>query len=183
MQSCGFCHRKERGAVLQLDGNNSYVDCGDNWMFNITGSITVSAWIKVNRFGENYDTIISRGGSSWRLLRHGGENSVEFASSGLTNNYWGSVYGHSNINDGQWHHITGVYDGKEIPLYVDGTLDVSEEATGYITLDDAPVFIGSDQYYDNRNWNGLIDHVRVYSYALSVEEISELYQSESTKTK
>ncbi|MHC5185166.1 MAG: LamG-like jellyroll fold domain-containing protein, partial [Planctomycetota bacterium] len=171
----------ERGAVLRLDGNEGYVDCGDSWMFDITGSMTVSAWIKVKEFGSSREAIISKGDGSWRLARYGDENSIEFACSGVSNNDYGYIGGDENINDSQWHHIAGVYDGKEISLYIDGMLDISEQATGYISSDQLPVLIGAAPDFYDRNWNGLIDDVRIYSRALTAEEISELYQSESVK--
>jgi WD40 repeat protein/serine/threonine protein kinase len=167
----------ERGKVLSLDGTDGYVDCGNNWAFNITGSLTVSAWIKVNQFDGDYNAIISKGEGAWRLLRHGSTDHIQFAASGISNNVWGYIAGTVNVYDGQWHHLVGVYDGKAISMYIDGTLNVSEEATGHILMDDTPVFIGADDI-EERHWNGLIDSVRVYSYALSAERISEIYRDQ-----
>jgi len=43
-----------RRKVLALDGNGSYVDCGNDWRFDISGAITVSAWVKVGKYdGSN----------------------------------------------------------------------------------------------------------------------------------
>jgi WD40 repeat protein len=170
-------HDPERGNVLSLDGTDGYVDCGNDWMFNITGSLTVSAWIKVNQFDGDYNAVISKGEGSWRLLRDAGSDHMQFAASGISNNVWGYIGGTVNINDGQWHHLVGVYDGKKISLYTDGELDVSEEAMGHISLNEIPVFIGADDI-EERHWNGLIDNVRVYSYALSAERISEMYNDQ-----
>jgi hypothetical protein len=80
-----------------------------------------------------------------------------------------------DVNDGKWHHVTGVYNGKEIFLYVDGILDNSEQASGIIETNDFAVTIGQNVEHPARCWNGLIDDVRIYSYALTEAEVKEVY--------
>jgi hypothetical protein len=60
-------------------------------------------------------------------------------------------------------------------LYVDGELDNSAEATGRINTNSWKVLIGENAERKGRFWNGLIDDVRIYSYALSEAEIKALY--------
>ncbi len=80
-----------------------------------------------------------------------------------------------NVNDGMWHHVAGVYDGWRIALFVDGQLDASCEASGQMQVNDYPVVIGDNAEKRGRQWNGLIDDVRIYSYALSPDEITALH--------
>jgi len=42
-----------------------------------------------------------------------------------------------------------------------------------------PVFIGENSEETNREWDGRLDDVRLYSYALSAAEIRTLYESSS----
>jgi beta-galactosidase len=83
--------------------------------------------------------------------------------------------GKRGVNDGKWHHIVGVYDGNKIYLYVDGEIDVSTTTTGSIDRNGREVLIGENAERPGRFWNGLIDDVRIYSYALSEAEIKALY--------
>ncbi len=168
------------GRALVFDGNEAYVKLGNHPKFNITGQITVSAWIKVNAFDNNYQTIISKGDTSWRLQRNAGTETLEFGCMGLpvpNNPVWGGIYGKIGVNDGQWHHAAGTYDGKKISLYVDGALDVSVDVIGSIKTNDYEVHIGENSEEPGRFWNGLIDDVRVYSYALSADEIEAMASS------
>lgn len=87
----------------------------------------------------------------------------------------GSIFGKVDVNDGKWHHVVGVYEGDEICLYVDGTLDNSERASGLIETNDFAVMIGENAEKMVRGWNGLIDDVRIYSYALTEDEVKEVY--------
>ncbi|MHC4569967.1 MAG: LamG domain-containing protein [Planctomycetota bacterium] len=105
---------------------------------------------------------------------------LEFGCMGLpvpNNPVWGGIYGKVNVNDGQWHHAAGTYDGSRISLYVDGALDVSADVTGTIRSNDYDVHIGQNAEKPGRFWNGLIDDVRVYNYALSANEIAGMFSS------
>jgi len=163
--------------ALAFDGDGDYVDLGKDPAFNITQQITVSAWIKINAFDKKWQTIIAKGNSAWRLHRHQGNNALQFACSGLVvpGNKWGSINGTMDVNDGRWHHAAGTYDGSQICLYVDGKLDVSSTASGTIKINDHPVYIGENSERPDRFWNGLIDDVRLYSYALTADEVAAIY--------
>ncbi len=167
------------GGALAFDGDGDYVDIGKDPELDIKNQITVSAWIKVNAFDRNWQAIVAKGDRAWRLQRNVGENTLEFACSGLVvpGTDWGQIFGKTNVNDGHWHHVAGVYDQEKIYLYIDGSLDASAEAPGNIRVNDQPVYIGENSQTPNRFWNGLIDDVRIYSYALSPEEISEIAQN------
>jgi hypothetical protein len=164
------------GGALQLDGDGDYIDFGTNLIPDITGQITVTAWIKVNEFNYDYTAIITKGDSAWRLQRDQATDHLEFACTGLDvpNMQWSNVLGNINVNDGQWHHAAGVYDGEMLYLYVDGKLDASSKAAGTINTNDYPVYIGENAEQTGRFWNGLIDDVRIYNYALSEDKIKAL---------
>jgi hypothetical protein len=72
--------------------------------------------------------------------------------------------------------VAGTYDGAYVRLYVDGVEDpagpVAYDA-GLIT-NDFKVCIGGNSEKPERCWNGLIDDVRIYNYALSQQEVSAL---------
>jgi len=167
------------GGALAFDGDGDYVDIGKDPNFDITNQITVSAWIKVGAFDREWQTIVAKGDRAWRLQRNWGESTLEFACSGLVvpGTDWGQIYGSTDVNDGHWHHVAGVYDQEKLYLYIDGNLDASAEAPGTIRVNDEPVYIGENSQTPNRFWNGLIDDVRIYNYALSTEEISAIAQS------
>jgi tetratricopeptide (TPR) repeat protein len=166
------------GGALELDGDGDYVNLGKSPDFDLAEQITIAVWIKVNRFDKEWQAVIAKGDSAWRMQRVEQTNSLEFACSGLQvpGSAWGSIYGKTNVNDGQWHQATGVYDGKKLSLYIDGKLDVSVNAPGKINFNDYPVYIGENAEQTGRFWNGLIDDVRIYNYALGEGEIKSILQ-------
>ena len=62
-------------------------------------------------------------------------------------------------------------------LYVDGVEDTGSPVaySGSIDTNVWEVMIGTNSEYRAWAWNGLIDDVRIYSYALSEAEVKELY--------
>lgn len=167
------------GGALKFDGDGDYVDIGKDAKFNIASQITVAAWIKVDAFDREWQTIISKGDSSWRLQRNWDKGTLEFGCTGLVvpGNRWGGIYGKTDVNDGQWHHAAGVYDGQKLSLYVDGSLDVSVDVKGSVSINDYPVLIGENAEKPQRFWNGLIDDVRVYNYGLNAGEVAEIFKA------
>ena len=171
------------GGAIKFDGDGDYVDIGKDAKFNIANQITVAAWIKVDAFDREWQTIISKGDSSWRLQRNWNKGTLEFACTGLVvrSNRWGGIYGKTDVNDGQWHHAAGVYDGQNLNLYVDGRLEVLVEVKGSININDHPVLIGENSEKPNRFWHGLIDDVRVYSYGLNADEVAAIVKAAARK--
>jgi hypothetical protein len=156
------------------------VDCGSDVAFDITGPITVAAWINVSVFDTGHQTVVAKGDSTWKLHRDYGNNTIRFDCAGLRvlGNGWSALPGSKNVNDARWHHLVAVYDGTKMYLYMDGELDVSTSAAGSIETNDMPVFIGANSKASGRGWKGLIDDVRIYNYALSEAEVKALYSNQ-----
>jgi len=78
-----------------------------------------------------------------------------------------------------WQHLAATYDGQEIKLYVDGVLEASLPVAGLIIgANDAALGIGA-QDDGLRPFEGAIDQVHIYNYALSAAEIEDLVALES----
>jgi hypothetical protein len=176
----------ERGHVLELDGLGDYVECAVDTRFNLVHELTVSAWIKVNVFDKSWQFIL--GGAGCSLARSQMTDQLNFGVRGpymYKSNWLSALMGSKPVDDGQWHHITGVYDGTMMYQYVDGDLDDVAPATGQITTGDKPSFIGGYPTTNagrSRDWNGWIDDVRIYNYALSAAEVEALYAGQGPRT-
>jgi TolA-binding protein len=191
MDSCGNNHgtlhgdpvftisRSGFGSALELNGSD-YILINNESIFDITDEITVAAWIKLNRFEKQWQSIIMKGDSAWRLMRESDKSSLAFHLNGITsdnNEKYGNVgvEGKVNVEDGQWHHAAGVYDGKKVYLYIDGKLDRSVDASGLIAVNDFKVSIGENLEKNGRFFTGLIDDVAIFDNSLSEEEVKHLY--------
>ncbi len=165
------------GGALEFDGNGDRVEIGDESAFDVTNAITIAAWIKVNTFNQRWQGLVTKGDSAWRLQRTAEEDTLAFHCDGIRSadpDWPMGIAGRKNINDGQWHHVVGVYDGAMASLYIDGTLDNSSPASGSIRTNDFAVVIGGNSEMSNRAWNGLIDEVCVFACALSDSDAKAL---------
>lgn len=171
--SAAFIVDADRGNVLSLAGDGDYVDCGNDPRFDITNSITVAAWIKVDAFNKSFQAVITKGDETWKLTRSAQTNSLAFCCN-LSGVGAMSANGAVNVNDGQWHHVAGVYDGSKVELYVDSALDISVSASGSINTNTSSVMIGQNAGWPGRWWIGLVDDVRVYDNALKAAEIADV---------
>ena len=161
-----------RGAG-NFDGSNHYVRVPANFGFNtIHGPSTIELWFKANSLTGN-KRIFSDNCMEWGI-HHSGTNIYGTA-------YWGVSGG--TISNNQWYHAVVVHEhptgltNTEIKFYING--DLKGESMGTITTQngytDSPYWIGSDECYADRNFNGVIDEVRIYNRALTTAEIQKYY--------
>ena len=166
----------EVGQAFSFDGT-SYVSIPDSPSLDVfVSSITIEVWIKADQFNNspNWNGIVTKGNSSWRLALYGTSSVVGFSTTGLSNQ---DMAGNKNINDGQWHHVAAVYDGTNKYIYVDGVLDASVTATGTIAQNSYPVCIGENAEAAGHRWNGMIDEASIYNRALTASEIQADYEA------
>jgi hypothetical protein len=169
------------GSVL-LDGLGDYIDIQDSghatnttWA-DLTDEVTVTAWIKVNKFDKDWQAIVCKGNRSYRLQRNWDTNGLIFAfdiqdPSDPEISYDVIAWGQMNVNDGKWHHVAGTYDAEEIRLYIDGVLDSSSEAFEFEMMEvTAHLAIGENLEYST-SFNGRIDEVRIYEIGLPADRI------------
>jgi tetratricopeptide (TPR) repeat protein len=157
------------GGALEFSGKGDYVKIANESAFNITSQITVAAWVNITSVPQEWTGIVTKGDTAWRLSTSFASNVFHFALSREA-----YLNGTTTVGSGQWHHVACVYDGSKMSIYVDGKLDVSQPRSGPIATNNFPVCIGENIELTGRYWNGLIDDVRIYTYALSENEIAAL---------
>ncbi len=88
----------------------------------------------------------------------------------------------TSINNGQWHHIVGVWSGNTtMTTYLDGVNRGS--STGVpLSIGSNESAIGANKTSNRFYFNGSIDDVRIYNRALSATEIATLYANRPIAT-
>lgn len=172
------------GQGLLFDGTNDYVTVTDPTFFDGGNRITVGGWAKTTSLSaERYIVTKSTcsGGTDQGIFELGGG----FTSAGYPEFtlYKGGgkpdyehIVGTTRIDDGMWHHVAGTYDGAYVRLYVDG-VESASVATTSLTF---PATQSSNLEIGSCNggtylWDGSLDDIRVYTRALSGDEIRRLY--------
>jgi hypothetical protein len=161
------------GAIsATFDGVDDYVAIPSEATFDLTGAMTVAAWIKVDVFDAPEQAIVCKGDTAWRLQRDAATNGVAFTCRGLTTNRIAST---TSVNDSKWHHVVGVYTGSQLRIYIDGVLNNSVGTFGFTSTNNFAVEIGRNAEIAGREFDGAIYDVRVYNRALTATDVSTLY--------
>jgi hypothetical protein len=168
-----------RGQVASFDGINDYVNCSNDVSLNITGKITLAAWVKTNDCGDsNFNPYIAKGDHAY-ILQHRAVNDLEIAIYSAGAWYFANTPVDRSFN-GVWHHLAGTYNGSQLKLYIDGELKDTTDYVGSIAIETANVNLGRSSEsggsppFASRLYNGALDDVRIYSRALSQEQVAWL---------
>jgi len=179
------------GGALDFDGSNDYVDCGNFSEFDGASAFSISFWVRADSLPFPAGLSGHRG-----ILRRGSLESGDGGLRGLRVPWifgpaqWSSVVMHfdtvtggscdgvaitPDLTQGKWHHVVMTWDGTTVVPYRDAVAGIADTTIGHaLAASDTNLEIGRipSPYV---SWDGQIDDVRIYTRALSLEEIRELY--------
>ena len=162
------------GKALTFDGKDGLLEITGYKGVAGTQPRTVAAWIKTK-------------GSRGEIVAWGADDFGKMWTFGFVRGHvgvtpsGGYLYINQRINDDQWHHVAAVVEQGDPPnlhdsvkLYVDGEPAAIHDIG---LLDLWPIDTGGEtDVRIGRRFNGLIDEVRIYDRALSVEEMNALFR-------
>ena len=160
------------GRALTFDGSGDWVTVPDDPTLDLTTAFTLEAWVyptgtstvarpiagKERSQNPAYYLNAATAGvqNPSANVRAGGNNLTVTAGSALALN--------------TWSHVAATYDGSALRLYVNGTLAAQQAASGGMTASTRPFRIGHNNI-EGGIFAGRIDEVRVYSRALTAQQI------------
>ena len=158
----------------------TYVYIAPNNSLNITGALTISAWV--------LPTVVESGGAA--IVNHRIYNVwVDYGMygrfSGMGFNYNnGSTWYDNGPNTGAslgiWQLFTITRDngGNTVNYYINGTLILTTAGLGNAVSVNYPLILGAD-VANSGYFVGSINNIRIYNRALSAAQISALYASKN----
>ena len=164
------------GGGLLLDGSGDFVSCGSSTLTNLpigNSNYTISIWVK--------SAVLNTGGYiGWG--EYGSNNRVNaFRTNddGIQNYWWGNDLIHSSpalnlLN--QWHHAVVNYNGTNRTIYFDGAL-LKTDTPGTPNSTASNFAIGRTAPLYREFFNGTLDDLSIWNRALTLDEISYLYNS------
>ncbi|MCP3136328.1 LamG domain-containing protein [Pyxidicoccus xibeiensis] len=163
--------------VLEFNGTSTYVDLGEPLALEITGPITLEAWIRPTS-ADTVQNIVARGytatnASEEIALRVSGR--YYQVGSYMTGKPYAFAYMTLPVQDlNRWVHVAGVYDGQKWKLYRNGELmsEVDQAGGGAYPLS-ARWAIGAKGGGGERFFKGRIRDVRIWSVARTQEQLEE----------
>ena len=155
---------------------NDYISLETITNLSPTSTVTVEAWIKTNSaIGsamQIFDRVETADGYGLNLNNTG---KAQFGINGGT----ASATGTTDVDDGNWHHLTGTYDSTaggatEVKVYVDGKLDGTADYSTAIDYSPEPrKQIG--RLSTTNYFTGKIDQIRIYNYARTPAQVAYDY--------
>jgi len=163
---------------LNFDGSDDYVDVVDPIDGSLdfgTNDFTISLWVKTT---DTSGTVLSKSsggiGYKYGLANGWGGTSIFWFEDG---NNPGSDYTYvtTDITDGIWHHVVGIADHTKVnvQIYVDGVYDPGVGGADVSTA--GSYNNNADLYIGYLSFNGQIDDVKVFNYALTEGQIKTEY--------
>jgi hypothetical protein len=169
------------GQAGNFDGVDDYVNVSEqNSSMAIGSTATISGWIKLQVSPSGDMSILRKTGGS------GEDKSISLNAARRLSCYLAGAFdavlvSNTALSVGAWNHFTCVYDGTNASIYINGSLDNSVLESGDVTDAGNALRIGRSPAPDTYFYTGTLDDVRIYSRALSVTEIAQLYSFGASK--
>jgi hypothetical protein len=163
------------GSAMDLSGTNQYAMLPAGFLASVT-NFTIALWV-------NWD-----GGAAWQRIFDFGNGTTQYlfltpgSGSGtlrfaITTNGGGAeqILETSPLPVGQWRHVAITRNGNTARLYTNGEVAASGTVTiAPASFNPALNFLGDSQYAADPLFNGRLDELFIYNYALSDTEITRL---------
>ncbi len=160
--------------ALDFSPDNKYVEVPVEDNLDIAVNMTISAWVNwKGSNGESQQIVVGRG-NDWRF---GLDNSGRLGFYGANNGgdtYTGAwTKSNESIAQNEWTYVTVTYNGLETKIYINGEESSSQTCYGTLGVSSSKIYIGSFSG-ETYSFNGVIDDVKLYNYALTSEEIATM---------
>ncbi|MEM7036066.1 MAG: LamG-like jellyroll fold domain-containing protein [Bacteroidota bacterium] len=165
--------------ALDFDGVNDFVTVPTSVGLTNANAISVEAWINADVWQANVfqGVVVSKAdigpptnAQGW-ILSTGNNGAVSFEVAQTGTNIYEKAESGPTMTTGTWHHIVGTFDGANVKVYIDGVEADNEAYAGQIDLGTSDIFIGKHTILPLRQFDGRIDEVRIWDYALKPWEI------------
>jgi hypothetical protein len=178
-------HASDYGAghALDLDGVTDHVTILDSPSLDISGSVTMEAWVKLDGAEGKHDILVKgdEGRKAYSLSSETNEDGLSSLSIATTGNVEAVSSSAFMMESHEWYHVAGVIDvdNGTHSLYVNGelvhTVSVNGLTGSSLTPNNDPLSIGKSSG-EGDYLDGNIDEIRLWSSALTGAEIVDNYK-------
>lgn len=149
-------------------GTGDYINLGE--VTGYGGNVTVAAWIKKSTQTNTFDDLVT-GGCGDLVFYVRNDNLGYFG--GQCNSPFTPIATSTNLNDGNWHHVAGTYDGRNVSIYVDGEREATSVVSGSFTPSNLTISHASEDFI------GTVDEFLMLNYSLTGQQIKLIYENRS----
>ena len=184
-----FNYTKEVDGNYEVGKSNNYVEIENNKNLQISKSITIEFWAKLN--GNRNGFLVNKGGggvgesNGYAIWQAGNFIRFELRNSSTRE----STQFDTEINESDWFHfaVTWDYNSKIIKTYING---VQNKNRGYykgpIGISDQNLNLGRSERWANNgfniHWDGALSELRIWNIPLSSSKIKNQYNNRIVDT-
>lgn len=166
--------------ALRFDGQGQGARAEANDVLN-SGLATISFWVKPSAFPANGEVfLLSHGGwqQRWKisLPSHGKPVFTTHANGSCCSD----MDSGTPLELNKWTHVVMVHDGNQDIIYFNGSKVNEKNVSGTLDKTEYPLGIGYDPIDNGGFFNGTLDDVQLYNFALNAADVEALYQTQST---
>jgi len=155
--------------ALDFEGTGSYVLVPDHDDLDLSDALTIMGWFNLNEAIAGNRRMMSKNDSIFLIFDFGIADSLDFLVK--PNNDF--VESTTTFESGEWYHFAGTYDGDSLRIYINGEMEGEKSGTPPITISGLDLWIGFDDWDSAVGFHGIMDDVRIYSKALTADEIGK----------
>lgn len=175
-------------SAYEFDGIDDFIDGGSSESLRITGDLTLSFWFNADSFDGVTSGILTYQGSNTSGSERNALYKINFPNDNILNYNHEGGEGTDNVHRfenaefiaNEWYHTVLTRDtiAKELKLFINGTqvdsavfdvLPLGGELSS-LRIGENHGTVASDRFFD-----GTLDDIRIYNYAISDPAIYNLY--------
>jgi hypothetical protein len=169
----------KKGRCLDFDGTDDYVNISDS-PFDFTSDFSISTWVKADAVSASLQGFVCKAenGAYCLEMSGNGANKIDFAVRDAT--AYRYAVANNTMSNNTWYHVVGLVQGTSVKLYINGVLQSTQGTlTSAVSTTNVNLIIGGNPSATVPTYlfNGKIDEVKVYNYALSPLQIREDYNA------
>ncbi len=177
------------GGALKIDGSGC-IQVESSKSLEMTEQVSLACWARFDKIVDKYQRPIFKNGpddtnfASYSIaLMRSGFLTKSFFVDVITDKGRALNASPTPPEEGKWIHVAGVYDGKEMRIYINGKLDEGEpgndfknpqQQSGKIIVSKQPLTLGSELIWNTAEYHGLLDEVAVFNVALTDNNIPQI---------
>lgn len=146
----------------------------DSPLLSVSDALSIDCWVRTDVAGQHNRWIVNRvhgGGEStgYRLGLLHGKPCFEVPQAAWSHHLTAA----DPLPLGRWVHLAGTFDGRTMRLYEDGAEVATLDRPGPVNRNHFDLMIGGYAPGSGANFEGQLDDVRLFSRALSPQEIRD----------
>ena len=162
------------GGGYSFDGEGSITCDLPEPINNLSSNeVSITTWIQSSNINEDYNCILEAYADTQNYVQIFQNN--HNISAAVCSENGKSILKSDVLNSDEWYHIGITWNCTSLKLYVNGSASNLSGDTSILSSGDEELFSIGQKTNQSSGWNGVIDELYVYDFAISEDHIYQQY--------